>query len=122
MRNISILFLLTIALSCPQSGQKGPIIKEGVYDCILTSFDRQGVGCGILAIAEAMKFNLSDKEDVNIAVVIRCPEIFGEGFWSTGKKYKLTLTSDSSSCKGYLVYNLYRDSLHTYFALNVVKN
>lgn len=123
MKNNTILILIVLTLGCGQPRQKDFVVKDaGIYDCILINFERKGFSCGVFAHAEAMKFNLQEKGDMNIAVVIRCPEAFGEDYWTLGGKYTLTLTSDSSICKEYQVFNLYRDSLQTFFALNVVKN
>jgi hypothetical protein len=117
MKKISIL--LFVIMSCSQPRQGNQIVRDaGIYDCTLKEFQKQGVNCGIRAIAETMKFTLMGKD---IAAVIQCPESFGEKFWQPGEQYILTLTSDSSSCIGFSVYNLYKDSLETYFAEDAIK-
>ena len=115
---ITIFFIF--ALMLVQCGSRGTKVKDGdVHKCVLLESYTGFLTCGVFAEATAMKFNLQE-QNTDIAVVIRCPNAFDSGYFSKDQKYKITLTSDSSICKGYRVYNNY-PGLPMYYALNVAK-
>src|SRR5215218_8893827 len=119
MKFTIFLFLMIGFAACAQNQNKKTRITNGeTYECVLLDTHESRLSCGILALAYGMRFsvNTNDKE---IAVVIRCPDTYEDGFFLKGGKYKIALTSDSSVCKDYRIYNDYKDSLPTYYALNV---
>jgi hypothetical protein len=97
-------------------------LKNGnSYECVLAVPDTNNLHCGILEVAVAMKFHLGAGDSV-LAIVIPCPELYGNNFFLKDQAYRVTLTADSSVCKNCTVINHYEKlKLPTYYAINIEK-
>jgi hypothetical protein len=99
MKNIFIIFILLWTVSF-QAQNKDEYILRGKLSNELDP----GADCGYLKLATVTEFKIiyfSDKnyKNKNIAIIIPCPELYGENFFKRGKTYdlKVKIIKENSS-------------------------
>jgi hypothetical protein len=118
-----IPLLAFLFLHCRQHNRPISLqLKNGKsYECVLVDPVTNSVKCGILKVAVAMEFHLGAGDGV-LAIVIPCPDFYGNNFFIKDQTYKVTLTSDSDFCKDCTLINRYKKlKLPTYYAINIEK-
>ena len=102
-----VFFLIFLVINCSFAQAK---LNTTLY------YDHQSyysIGCGVINYASVMTF-MSDSSRMgdNVKrynVVILCPELYGEGFFKKGAKYKLTLSRDYKKIRTLFTKNNYSD-------------
>ncbi|WP_129572136.1 hypothetical protein [Caballeronia glathei] len=81
----------------------------------LTAMPSEAPKCGDMKIAVAYRFRveqwITGKADTEmLAVLIPCPDLKGDGFFSAGAHYRIEATNDLTQSRSYTIYNDYPDS------------
>ncbi|HEX6431344.1 MAG TPA: hypothetical protein VF008_26820 [Niastella sp.] len=123
LKKMGVFTLIILFLHCGRHSKPiaNQLINGNSYECILIDANTNNLKCGILKVAVAMKFQSKD-ENGDLVILIQCPEMLGESFFSKGKAYRIKLTSDSLYCKDCTVINKYEKlNLPTYSAIEIAK-
>jgi hypothetical protein len=104
-----ILSFVILFLHCGRRNNSRDIqIKNGnSYEFVLSDRVTNSLKCGILKVAVAAKFKMQEGND-DLIILIPCPELYRNNFFSKGQAYRITLTTEASYCKGCTVINHYK--------------
>ncbi len=80
--------------------------------------------CGTQSVSVAMKFKILNNDNSGNTIfigIVPCPEMYGDGFFSTNTLYKVNL-SDTTDRKYDLNFNPYeKQKLPTFFISKILK-
>ncbi len=117
---ICSFFFLVFLSNC--WNQQSPIIQQqNVKIVFLKNYYRVG-GCGTVAFAAGYIFNYENYTS-NIVGIIRCPDLYGEGFFVEGGKYKAGLSdvSITDSLKEYTTSNPFEKMGYKTFLITYIE-
>jgi len=94
----------------------------------LTKAFPNGAGCGVLALASAMKYEViessfADLKAGSFVVLIQpCPEMLGDEFFISNKYYKAIVSKERSSSTMYIVTNPYEKDKISVFWIQQIES
>jgi hypothetical protein len=118
-RMLKMIFIsfLTV-LNCPENAE----ITSMEYTNITLAYKTPVIGgCGNLLLAYRFKFR--DTKDSSITCIVRCPNLYGEGFFENGKSYKAKLSFDhiTDSLKDYTIVNTFETDSNPIYLVTEIK-